>query len=342
LKGAYGLGNAGEGPFAGADERVDVELQLLDWHSVYAGCKDGSVNVTEIGQRPLTDGGASGPGCRQGARVELRVHAYCHDVGVPGMPFPPGMQLPKPIREKQQQPMWKDAYGIRVPEDLAALYEQMGEGLGMFHGVETMCTVIGDGDLPVGLEVGLCARALYQGREAKIDVSPAMALLPDPPSGWAEEPRENPFPVSYLVKVLKVEAMEDLSPSDRVACALMRRRRANFCYALALATLPKSGKQLEGKADVDREGHLLLEEACMLYRCAIEMAHVPSHLLDSASIEVWCCSSLARALSRQCLFCCPCVHSASICSMPRTHAPQADTRGLRVYSRRRRRHARRK
>ena len=103
---------------------------------------------------------------------------------------------------------WKDAYGIRMPEDLAALYDRMAEGLGIFHGVELLSAIIGDGQLPVGLEAGLCARALYSGREAKIDVSPEMAtrlLIPDPPSASKQEARTNPFPVTYLVKVLSVE-----------------------------------------------------------------------------------------------------------------------------------------
>jgi hypothetical protein len=286
LKGAYGLGDAGQEPFGASEERVDVDLQLLDWHSVYAGCADGSVNVTEIRQRLPADVDTRGPVCKEGARVQLSVHAYCHNVGVPGQPFPPGMQLPKPIRDLQKEPLWKDAYGIRMPDEMAALYEQMGEGLGMFHRAETLSAVIGDGDLPVGLELGLCARALYRGREAKIDVSPAMALLPDPPSGWAEEARENPFPVSYLVKVLKVEAMEDMSPSDRLACALTRRRRANACYAIAIDMPTKADGQREGDATEDWEGLVVLEEACKLYKCAIEMCRIDSEILDSVPVEV--------------------------------------------------------
>jgi len=237
--------------------------------------------------------------CSDGARVQLRLHAYCHDVGVPGMPFPPGMKLPKVIRDKQQQPLWKDAYGIRMPEDLAALYDRMAEGLGIFHGVQVLSAIIGDGELPVGLEAGLCARGLYSGREAKIDVSPEMAtrlLIPDPPSASKQEARTNPFPVTYLVKVLSVEPLEHRPARECIASAMLRRRRANAKYARALSLLSSS---TTSKCEVEESG-CLLQKACLLYKAAIHMARVthlaPHHV--SAPTNVTCLVSSLLSCAR--------------------------------------------
>ena len=90
--------------------------ELIDWHTVYAARADGSVNVTRMGQLPRSsdaNGANDAQVCRDGARVQIQVHAYCHDIGVWGMPYPPGAQLPKQIRDMQARPVWKDAYGIR-------------------------------------------------------------------------------------------------------------------------------------------------------------------------------------------------------------------------------------
>lgn len=188
-----------------------------------------------------------------------------------------------------------------MPEDLLGLYEQMGEGSGMFHRVELISAVIGDGDLPEGLEAGLCARPLGKGSEVKIDVSPSMALRPEPAQGWMHAPRENPFPVSYLVKVLSVEARQDLPARQRLDSALIRRRRANVCYARALSLLPRSsvatplqrgGSAPEGthvhtaRDDSVDSGFLLLQEACHLYEQALEMARLPPQAVLLASNQV--------------------------------------------------------
>jgi hypothetical protein len=187
----------------------------------------------------------------------------------------------------------------RMPEDLLGLYEQMGEGSGMFHRVELITAVIGDGDLPEGLEAGLCARPLGKGREVKIDVSPSMALRPEPAQGWMHAPRENPFPVSYLVKVLSVETRQDLPARQRLDSALVRRRRANVCYARALSLLPRSsvatplqrggsapeGTNIAMDETVD-SACLLFQEACHLYEQALEMARLPPQAVLLASDQV--------------------------------------------------------
>lgn len=93
-----------------------VVAELIDWHTVYAARADGSVNVTRMGQQPRNsgaDGANDAQVCKDGARVQIQVHAYCHNIGVWGMPYPPGAQLPKQIRDMQARPVWKDAYGIR-------------------------------------------------------------------------------------------------------------------------------------------------------------------------------------------------------------------------------------
>ena len=65
-----------------------------------------------------------------------------------------------------------------MPDDLAALYERMGEGMGIFHRFESLCCVLGDGDLPRGLEEGICAGGLAVGCEAKVPATAATVLLP--------------------------------------------------------------------------------------------------------------------------------------------------------------------
>ena len=328
---------------------------LVDWHSVYAARADGSVNVTQMSQKPQkrqlppsndTDCAV----CCDGAQVQMQVHAYCHNVGMWNMPYPPGAKLPQPIRDMQARPVWKDAYGIRcvlpslplpnpplpptlplslllllplplllslprpqtyrslipmylrrMPKDLLGMYEQMGEGLGIFHRVELISAVLGDGDLPLGLEAGLCARPLSKGREVKIDVSPRMALMPEPAQGWThrEPPRENPFPVSYLVKVLSVQARHDLPARQRLDSALIRRRRANVCYARALSLLPSSsaagptsnrsnalGRTLAARDEASGPAGALLQEACDLYEQALDMARLPPQAVLNASDPV--------------------------------------------------------
>ena len=248
--------------------------------------------------------------CSEDARVEIQLHAYCHDVGLPGMPFPPGAKLPKPLRDKQVEPHWKDAYGIRMPEDLAAMYQQMGEGLGVFHRAELVTAIIGDGLLPAGLEEALCARRLYQGCEAKITVSKDKAVMPEPPEGWKHPPRANPFPVSYLVKVLRVQDKHDLSAEHRVESALRRRRRANACYARALA-LP-TGQSSSNQEDRAR-GQRDMEEAVCVYTSAIAMACLPSAIRATAPLQVqrvYVCVCLCVCV---CVCVCMCVH-AGVCA----------------------------
>ena len=44
---------------------------------------------------------AAAEGCVDGVRARLRVHAYCHDIGKVDNPHPPGVKLPKFLRELQ-------------------------------------------------------------------------------------------------------------------------------------------------------------------------------------------------------------------------------------------------
>lgn len=121
--------------------------------------------------------------CKDGCRVRMSVFAYCHDVGLPDMPWPPGATQPGKIRELRKLPEFCNAYGIKMPDCQAAMHVQMGEGTGMFHEATEICTVLGDGDLPTGLEAGV--EGLTQGTECKITALPNMALIPEPYGGEA-------------------------------------------------------------------------------------------------------------------------------------------------------------
>jgi hypothetical protein len=302
-------------------------------------------------------------------------------------PCAAGMRLPKKLRTLQTTPLWRDAYGIRVPEDLRALYHHMAEvrspfaawglgltpeglglrgwglglrgcsrmrcaplrsppplrpsltvcvcvcvcvcaymcacmcacerphtlvcvsptqPLGIFDGVQTVHAVIGDGDLPIGLEEGLCARGLYADSQAKITVAPHKAVLPGQLAG-PHPPRENPFPVSYLVRVISVTAPSRASVQQRLASAHRRRRRANACYACALVLLDPSHPSLHPHAAHVRRRHQdmeerrggeggegavcgkvreALEEARVLYLNAIHLANMCQADLRLASPQV--------------------------------------------------------
>ncbi len=40
-----------------------------------------------------------------------------------------GAKLPKVLRDLQQDPRWAHAYGVKWPDELLGLYEQLGEGV---------------------------------------------------------------------------------------------------------------------------------------------------------------------------------------------------------------------
>mmetsp|Transcript_64616 Transcript_64616/g.173155 ORF Transcript_64616/g.173155 Transcript_64616/m.173155 type:complete len:400 (+) Transcript_64616:25-1224(+) len=218
---------------------------------------------------------------------------------------------PQFFRDAQKVPGLRDAYGIRWPEELVALHAQLGAGPGgmtsrplplpltgagcraakdreaeeqgegagcppvdAFWDDAEVSAVLGCGQLPAGLEVGIIG--LPAGARAKVTAGRQMALReppapdaaaravsqvlerrnklfplppPVPGSDWGGlTPRRNPWPVSYLVSIVDLTPPAELAAADRLEAAqgLLRRGAAHYnatryfearevyCKALAL------------------------------------------------------------------------------------------------------------
>ncbi|EKX50308.1 hypothetical protein GUITHDRAFT_104118 [Guillardia theta CCMP2712] len=266
LHSSFAFGEEGVTGCVPPDEFVDVDLVLLYWHR-RSSFEDGKVNVTEKGHvdddndddddddddnyyeeavdlvlimhfSMMGQKVARHPNravCTDGSLVHLRLFAYCHNIGVFGNPYAPAEKIPKELLDYQSLPQYQHCEAVKLAKDVAALHEQLGEGMGIFHKAEDVTAVIGDGDLPRGLEV-----ALLSGRMQETTPVP------------------NPFPVSYLVKIVQVDlpleeeeaeqeqvqARESLPLQARLESANLRRERANFLFKRGAAEELQEAKQL--------------------------------------------------------------------------------------------------
>lgn len=108
---------------------------------------------------------------------------------------------------------------------------------------------------------------------------PRREMIPLDFSGWEHDPMENPFPVSYMVKLKEVTPRWKQRTRELIESAARRRRRGNQCYSrgrydeaqnlyessLSIIDIAKSRVDVEG-AFMDEVSEA--ERACLLNMAA--------------------------------------------------------------------------
>jgi hypothetical protein len=92
LESVYAFGGEGLQNELPPNARVEFDLTLLGWHSVYNVTEGGEVVITLRGRASqiVTEKEPKTIVCADGTRVRFSLYAFCHNVGVIGAPLAPG------------------------------------------------------------------------------------------------------------------------------------------------------------------------------------------------------------------------------------------------------------